>query len=216
MRYPNKRTSIGLGGKVDHRSGMDSSGYYIRTNSGRKLYWDRLTEHDFDINDIAHSLAARVRWSGHVSRVNGRFISIGQHSCIVHDLVVKTNGCTPMRRKQALLHDGAEAYMPDFPSPLKWWMRSRGNDELFKLETRVDEAICAHFKVTFPWDKEIKDADLISLATENRDFMPDSSVERNFMPPPMRKRIVPWGVERTMREYLRRWEIADKGREFKG
>lgn len=202
------RTSKGLGGKVDHRTGMDSAGYYIRTNSARKLYFDRVEDHDYDINDIAHALASRVRWTGHVKRVNGRFISIGQHCCIVHDLVSKTPGCTPDRRLQALIHDGAEAYMPDFPSPLKWWMRSLGNDELFKLENRVDEAICKRFGIQFPWDKEIKAADMTALATENRDFMPDGSVEHNFMPPPMRNKIVLWGIERTHCGFLKRWEAA--------
>lgn len=200
-----KKVSRGLG-QADHRTGSDASGgYYIRTASGRKLYWDAVGAHDYSIEDIAHSLASRVRWSGHVRRVNGRFISIGQHSCIVHDLVAKMPGATPSRRKQALMHDAAEAYMPDFPSPLKWWMRSKGNDELFKLENRVDEAICRHFNIQFPWDKEVKAGDMVSLATENRDFMPDASTERAFMPPPMRNKIRLWGVERTMREFLKRW-----------
>ncbi len=203
-------TSKGLGGKVDHRTGMDSEGYYIRTFSARKLYFDRVEDHDYSITDIAHALAARVRWTGHVRRIKGKFISIGQHCCIVHDIVAKMPGATPSRRKQALIHDGAEAYMPDFPSPLKWWMRSKGNDELFKLENRVDEAICKHFSIQFPWDKEIKAADMIALATENRDFMPDGSIERNFMPPPMRKKIALWGPERTMREFLKRWEAISK------
>lgn len=200
------RTSKGLGGKVDHRTGMDSDGYYIRTNSARKLYFDRVEEHDYSIQDIAHALASRVRWTGHVKRVNGRFISIGQHCCIVHDIVARMPGSTASKRKQALIHDAAEAYMPDFPSPLKWWMRSKGNDELFKLENRVDEAICKRFNIQYPWDKEIKAADMIALATENRDFMPDGSVERNFMPPPMRNKIVLWGPERTNKEFLKRWE----------
>jgi hypothetical protein len=204
-----KVTSIGLGGTVDHRTGMDKEGYYIRTVSGRKLYWDHVDEHDFSITDIAFALAARVRWTGHVKRVNGRFISIGQHCCLVHDVIAKMGTSTPSKRKQGLLHDGAEAYMPDFPSPLKWWMRSKGNDELFKLENRVDAALCRHLGVQYPWDPEIKEADLILLATENRDFMPPNT-ERSFMAPPMPKKIVPWGTERTQREFLKRWEAILK------
>src|SRR5674476_1486079 len=103
------RTSKGLGGKVDHRTGMDSAGYYIRTFSARKLYFDRVEDHDYSITDIAHALAARVRWTGHVRRIKGKFISIGQHCCIVHDIVAKMPGATPSRCKQALIHDGAEA-----------------------------------------------------------------------------------------------------------
>lgn len=199
-------TSLGLGGVVDHRTGMDVEGYYIRTFSGRKLYWDHVDEHEFDINDIAHALAARVRWTGHVRRVKGKFMSIGQHSCLVHDIIAKMSTATPSKRKQGLMHDGSEAYMPDFASPLKWWMRARGNDEIFKLENRVDEALCKRLGVQYPWDAEIKEADLIALATENRDFMPDGNTERNFMPEPMAKKITLWGVERTEREFIKRWE----------
>ena len=200
-----KATSAGLGGTVDHRTGKDTEGYYIRTVSARKLYWDHVEDHDYSIADIAHATAARVRWTGHVKRVKGHFWSIGQHSCLVHDIVAAMKTATVSKRKQALIHDAAEAYMPDFPSPLKWWMRSCGNDELFKLENRVDAAICKHFDIQYPWAPEIKEADLVALATENRDFMPDASVERNFMPAPMRKKLVPWGTERTMREFLKRW-----------
>lgn len=210
MKAKDMPTSIGLGGVVDHRAGMDAEGYYIRTVSGAKLYWDRVDEHDYSITDIAHSLASRVRWSGHVKRVKGKFISIGQHCCLVHDVVARMPTSTPSKRKQALLHDGAEAYMPDFPSPLKWWMKSKDNHELFNLENRVDAALCKHLGVQYPWDPEIKEADLILLATENRDFMPNKSVERNFMSPPLRKKIVLWGVERTQREFLKRWEAILK------
>jgi len=200
-----RATSKGLGGKVDHRTGMDDEGYYIRTFSARKMYFDRVEDHDYDIRDIAHALASRVRWTGHVKRINGRFISIGQHSCVVHDIIAKMKNATPSKRKQGLLHDGAEAYMPDFPSPLKWWMRSKGNDELFKLENRVDEALCKKLGIQYPWDPEIKEADLIALATENRDYMPKGH-ERSFMSPPLKRPIVLWGVERTNREFLKRWE----------
>lgn len=198
-------TSFGLGGFVDHRTGSDGDGYYIRTVSGRKLYWDHVEKHDYSIDDIAHALAARVRWTGHVKRVKGKFQSIGQHCCLVHDVIAKMPTATVSKRKQGLIHDGAEAYMPDFASPLKWWMRARGNDEIFKLENRVDAALCKHFDIQYPWDPEIKEADLILLATENRDFMPDGNTERNFMPEPMTKKITLWGTDRTQREFLKRW-----------
>jgi len=204
--------SAGLGDliKVDHRTGSDRGGYYIRTVSGRKLYWDDVEHHDYSITDIAHALGSRVRWTGHVIRVKGKFISIGQHCCVVHDLIAKMPTATPSKRKQGLLHDGAEAYMPDFPSPLKWWMRSKGNDELFKLENRVDAALCKCFNIQYPWDPEIKEADLIALATENRDFMPDGNSERNFMPEPMAKRIVPWSPDRSTAEFMKRWNAILK------
>lgn len=212
MSHKKTPTSVGLAGgsPVDHRSGMDKIGYYIRTFSGRKMYWDDVDNHDYDINDIAHSLASRVRWSGHVRRIKGKFWSIGQHCCLVHDIIAAKKSATVSKRKQGLLHDGAEAYMPDFPSPLKWWMRACGNDELFKLENRVDAALCKKFDIQYPWDPVVKEADLTALATENRDFMPDGSVERNFMPAPLAKKLVPWSVDQTEREFLKRWHAILK------
>lgn len=198
-------TSFGLGGVVDHRTGSDKDGYYIRTFSGRKLYWDHVDEHDYQITDIAHALSSRVRWTGHVKRIKGNFISIAQHSVVVHDIIAKMKTATVSKRKQGLLHDGSEAYMPDFASPLKWWLRSRGNDEIFKLENRVDAGLCNKLNIQYPWDPEIKEADLIALATENRDFMPDGNTERNFMPEPMAKKLIPWGTDRAEREFLKRW-----------
>lgn len=178
----------------------DTEGFYIRTFTGKKLYWDRVHEHDYDIIDIAHSLAQRVRWSGHTKRQGNRIMSIGQHSCYVHDILPD-----PLK-KQGLLHDAAEAYMPDFPSPLKHWMLSRGDRAIDDLETEVDRAIGRKLNVQFPRDPLVKRADLQALSIEHRDLMPDKTSERKFMLSPITKEPLKlWTIQRTEREFLLRY-----------
>lgn len=172
--------------EFDHRTGNDGTGYYIRTSTGRQLYWDRVEEHDYQIKDIAHALACRVRWSGHVKV----FYSIAQHSVMVSDLL-------PLRLKLAgLLHDANEAYLPDFPSPLKWHLKAKGVVLLKDLEDRIDAAIAAKFGFPYPRDPEIKKADTIMLAAEHSALMPAGG-ERDYMrvhgeKPADLPTIIPW------------------------
>lgn len=66
-------------------------------------------EEDIHIEDIAWSLAQKVRFSGFGSR----FYSIAEHSIHVSQL------CPPQYAFAGLLHDAAEAYLFDVPTPLK-------------------------------------------------------------------------------------------------
>ena len=127
-------------------------------------------------------------------------MSIGQHSCYVHDILPD-----PLK-KQGLLHDAAEAYMPDFPSPLKHWMLSRGDRAIDDLETEVDRAIGRKLNVQFPRDPLVKRADLQALSIEHRDLMPDKTSERKFMLSPITKEPLKlWTIQRTEREFLLRY-----------
>lgn len=62
-----------------------------------------------DIRDIAHALSQQPRYGGHLPK----FYSVAQHSLYCSRLA-------PTHLKLcALLHDAAEAYLPDLPSPIK-------------------------------------------------------------------------------------------------
>lgn len=166
---------------VNEKSGSDSLGYYIRTFTGRKLYWDRIAEHDYNIEDIAHALSMKCRWSGHTSK----FFSVAQHSVLVAALV------PPEHQLNALLHDASETYMPDFPSPLKWYLRDLGFMVLSDIEKDVERAIAAKFKLQYPRPACIKVADLQLLATEHRDLMPhgeETAAMQDFLP----NTLEPW------------------------
>lgn len=61
---------------------------------------------------IAHSLALQCRYGGHCPR----FLSVAEHSLLVAEVVAREH---PELALAALLHDAAEAYVGDWPSPLK-------------------------------------------------------------------------------------------------
>lgn len=82
---------------------------WIQTYSGKAF--DPLKP-DLDqicIEDIAHALSHQCRFSGHTNS----FYSVAQHSVEV------ATRLAPEFQAHALLHDAAEAYLLDIPSPLK-------------------------------------------------------------------------------------------------
>ena len=87
---------------------------WIETRSGRRFDVANPREEDVHIEDIAVALAHTCRFGGHALR----WISVGWHSVVVHDVVAML--CDHRdTRLAALLHDAAEAYVGDMPRPLK-------------------------------------------------------------------------------------------------
>lgn len=82
---------------------------WIQTYTGKKMFPLAPKREDICIEDIAHALSMKCRFNGHCNL----FYSIAQHSLIVASLV------KPELRLAALLHDAAEAYLPDFCRPIK-------------------------------------------------------------------------------------------------
>lgn len=70
--------------------------------------------------DIAHHLGMLCRYSGGVRR----FYSVAEHASLVADLI-EWQGHDRGMVRAGLLHDGAEAYLGDVISPLKFAMRYR-------------------------------------------------------------------------------------------
>jgi hypothetical protein len=88
------------GGKVMDRR--------ILTYSGKLVDAFDLKPEDICLEDIAHHLALRNRFSGATREP----YSVGQHCCLAAMLAK-----SPLRKDVALLHDSEEAYFPDFPGP---------------------------------------------------------------------------------------------------
>lgn len=140
---------------------------WILTRSGRKFDLTNPTADMVDPADIAHSLSMQCRFNGHTSS----FYSVAQHCCLVADLVPAEH------QLHALLHDATEAYVGDMVRPLKEAMRDRatyhGATCLYEeTEQRVWEAICERFDLIPILPASVKHADLVALATEKRDLMP--------------------------------------------
>ena len=110
--------------------------------------------------DIAHALSMTCRFGGHTRR----HYSVAQHSLLVASIV------PPEHQLVALLHDATEAYIGDMVRPLKM---SGLMEDYCSIERRLWLAICDHFHLDPELPPCVKEADMIALATERRDLMPD-------------------------------------------
>lgn len=86
----------------------------ICTISGQEVYPFTPDPEDIILADIAHALSLKVRYTGHTEWL----YTVAQHSILMcrwaNDL-----GLSEDVQLQCLMHDAAEAYLPDIASPLK-------------------------------------------------------------------------------------------------
>ncbi len=152
---------------------------YIRLNSGKKFDYSNLSLDSICIQDIAHSLSLQCRYVGHCEE----FYSVAQHSVLVSRLLPQ-----PLKF-QGLMHDAAEAYLGDMNTALKALC-----PDYQKLEKAVESLCMAKFGINYPFNREIKNADMRLLTTELRDFMPGEDykvIKKEF--PPLEEELIPWG-----------------------
>lgn len=126
---------------------------YIETRSGIKFHFLDPKPDEINIADIGFALSNQSRFNGHCNR----FYSVAEHSVLVASLV-------PDEYKlAALLHDAAEAYLSDIPSPIKQFI-----PDYHTLEYKAQAVINDTFGI--PWgsdpEKVVKKADRQQLRTE--------------------------------------------------
>ena len=126
---------------------------------------------DVHIVDIATALSRECRYAGHASH----FYSVAQHSVLCSRIV------PPELAIEALLHDAAEAYIKDIPTPLK-----RQLPDYKEIEARFDWVIRVHFGLPEIPSPAVKEADNILLVTEVRDLFPAGACCTKFRSPPSR------------------------------
>jgi 5'-deoxynucleotidase YfbR-like HD superfamily hydrolase len=166
---------------------------WIQTFKGKQFYPLAPRVEDIDIDDIAHALSNQCRFSGHCKR----FYSVAEHSVRV-SLIVK-----PKHRLWALLHDAAEAYLVDLPTPIKQLM-----PEYSIAEKRIMACVCEKFGLSLEMPKEVHQADMIMLATEKRDLMYQEPAPWQALPEPLKGKIGHPREEITRWEFLRAFEDA--------
>lgn len=162
---------------------------WILTRSGRKFDLANPTADMVDPTDIAHSLSMQCRFNGHTRS----YYSVAQHCYLAADLVPAEH------QLAALLHDATEAYVGDMVRPLKEAMRDcaryHGTSCMYEVtEARVWEAICQRFNLDPALPASVKHADLVALATEKRDLMPEHPEPWPCLAgiEPIAPRIDPW------------------------
>ena len=165
---------------------------WMQTFTGRK-YWPLNPRiEDICIEDIAHHLSQKVRYTGACIWL----YTVGQHSCLVCDLA-------PSRLKlKGLMHDGGETYLPDAGKPIK------GDLIGFKeIEKRNQDLI--DYKYHVPDDPEgiIKYIDNRILVDERQQVMTKTDYEWPQIVglEPFGIKIERWEPERTKAEFLKRF-----------
>jgi hypothetical protein len=121
-------------------------------------YFSFLEPHNstYTIEDIAHALSRVCRFGGHTES----HYSVAQHS------VLSSYLAEDEFKFDALMHDAAEAFLGDIPSPLKMLL-----PDYKTIEIRVEKAIFERFGVSFPLPQNVKEVDKMMLAIEKRDVI---------------------------------------------
>lgn len=119
---------------------------WIQTYTGVEFTFTEPVAEQVRLADIAHALAHTCRYAGHC----GPFYSVAEHSVHVAERVERRAWSLGLPEAQvyelaraALLHDAAEAYIGDFPSPLKRHLGA----PVRELEARIMTAVDARFGV---------------------------------------------------------------------
>ncbi len=136
-------------------------GDWIQTFLGLRFYPLDPRPEDVDARDIAHALANKCRFTGHTRR----FYSVAEHSLLVARAFSRS--ASPTERLWALLHDAAEAYLPDVARPIKADLIG-----FQEIEDRVLRCVAQAFELPWPMPPSIAAVDLRALKTEAEALMP--------------------------------------------
>lgn len=145
------------------------------------------------VTDIAHALSQVCRFAGHTRE----FYSVAQHSVLVSEIVSAENALI------ALFHDAVEAYIGDVTRPLKNLL-----PEYRAVEARLQADIFRKLGLPEEIPAEVKNADLILLATEQRDLMPEHDDEWSLIAyvDPLPDGISAWSPVESEEYFLERYK----------
>ncbi len=128
----------------------------------------QITPADIRADDIVESLAYQNRYIGHVGTY-----SVAQHSVLVCNEVMRLLNVAPGANRMvlgwALLHDASEAYVGDWPRPLKH-ADTAAAVAFRRLERNVQMAIAEAFGLPVVIPSVVEHADRAVLAAEARDL----------------------------------------------
>lgn len=149
-----------------------------------EVYWQTASLERYDprpgapvtprLRDVMIALPNICRYRGHVPR----FWSVAQHSLLVHRLCRKWIPTTPGLGEWCILHDAAEAYIGDIPTPEKHlpenaWYRVQ--------EERILLQLASGLGLPTRWDSVIHDADRRALEIEAQMLWPDGGPLHEYL-----------------------------------
>ena len=130
-----------------------------------------------DWRDIAHALALQSRFAGHTSQ----FYSVAQHSVSV------SLACDHEDAAHGLLHDAAEAYLTDIPTPIKQLFPGYHAAEARLLGVIFEAFGLSPDRLT---TASVIEADQQALQSERWHLMPEAPWWPKEQVPPL-----PWGSQ---------------------
>jgi len=193
---------------MSHDEDPSRKGGSIQTYTGRIIYPLDPREEDIFLEDVAHALSNKARFTGHTRKL----YSTAEHSVRV-SLLLKAMDLDLMTQYIGLHHDDSDAYLPDVPTPLKVlpefaWFKN--------LEHQHQELCFKRFGCVSDPEKykTVKRADVILLLTEKRDLMPERNghwgKKYQEEPIPAPYFIAPWKPKKAKKKYLvRHKELID-------
>lgn len=148
---------------LTHHNVHDVYDGIFNTQSGKKINILHPDSDTITIEDIASALSKICRFGGHTKS----FYSVAQHSVLVAALA------PDYLKKEALLHDAAEAYLGDVIKPLKVML-----PEYAVIEQKFEEVIAEKFGIYYSYEakKQIKYFDKQALELEHEAFQKNNTL----------------------------------------
>ncbi len=178
---------------------------WIQTYTGVQFWPLAPKVEDVRLEDIAHALSNMCRFNGHCRE----FYSVAQHSVHVAEIVASHGllrhasiTTKDIAIRTALMHDAAEAYLPDVTRPIK---SSLSN--FHDIETRLLRVIFVKFAIpsVYAVTGAVKHCDNVLLATEMRDLLGDPPAEYEDLPEPSSRIITGMLPNKAKEFWLEAW-----------
>lgn len=175
---------------------------WIGLLSGAQFNYNRPEESDVTLEDLASALSNICRFSGHLPI----FYSVAQHLVNTSHIVDNSYAF------DALMHDTAEAFTNDIPTPLKWAL------PVFKeLEQKIESAMARKFNFSYPYPEPVKLADTQMLLIEKTYVKKDDQIwpyykDIEFEHLIDKVDLTSWSPSKAKIEFLKRYkELAPNG-----
>lgn len=169
---------------------------WIRTFTGKRFWPLDPSADDARIEDVAHALSNVCRFTGHCAS----FYSVAEHSVRAARLVMNWQKDNRELALKALLHDASEAYLSDVATPVK---RQPAFKAYRKAEKRLQRVLLKKWTGSPNEPALVKYADLVMLANEVRDLLPNRVGFVFGDIRPEGEKIRPWSPEKARQEFLK-------------